>query len=40
MTARSTEEDSSIEFERQLGPSALLLGVTGLVIVVVPLAIY
>lgn len=39
-TSRSTEEESSIEFERWLGPPALLLGVTGLVIVVVPLAIY
>jgi len=39
-TPRSTGEESSIEFERRLGPPALLLGVTGLIIIVVPLAIY
>ena len=39
-TSRSTDEESSIEFERRLGPPALVLGVTGLIIVVVPLAVY
>jgi membrane protease YdiL (CAAX protease family) len=39
-TSRSADGESSIEFERRLGPPALLLGVTGLIIVVVPLAIY
>lgn len=39
-TSRSTEAESSIEFERRLGPPALLLGATALIIVVVPLVIY
>lgn len=39
-TSRSTDGESAIEFERRLGPPALLLGITGLIIVTVPLAIY